>query len=167
MKNVCDCGLDISSCGCHLLILNGHGSHVNKDVVKTAQIVGLDLIMLPLQSLHAMQTLDVFCFKTFEQAFCLLRDVWTLRNKSKSASKEVLESWVFIAVEKAFTKKNIKSGFCTTNIFPFNLCTMGENMGPSEFYKANPSTEGDDLAKATAMDLAALENLQSINGKYM
>ena len=66
---------------------------------------------------------------------------------------------MFIAIEKAFTKKNIKSGFCTTSIFPFNLCTMGENMGPSEFYKANPSIEGDDLEEATAMDLTTLENL--------
>ena len=72
MKNVCDCGFDISSYGCYLLIFNGHGSHVTIDVVKTAQIVGLDHITLPLQSLHAMQTLDDFCFKTFEQAFCLL-----------------------------------------------------------------------------------------------
>jgi hypothetical protein len=44
MKNVRDCGLDISSDCCHLLILDGHDSHVTTNVVKTARNVGLDLL---------------------------------------------------------------------------------------------------------------------------
>jgi hypothetical protein len=90
VKNVRDCGLGISSSCRHLLILDGHGSHVTVDVVKTARSVGLDLLTLPSHTSHAMQPLDVACFKPFKQAFRLLRDVWTLRNKSKGASKEVL-----------------------------------------------------------------------------
>jgi hypothetical protein len=93
-----DCGLGISSTCCHLLILDGHGSHVTTDVVKTARSVGLDLLTLPSHTLHALQPLDVSCFKPFKQAFCLECDVWTLGNKSKGASKEVLASWVSVVL---------------------------------------------------------------------
>jgi hypothetical protein len=78
VKNVHDSGLSISPTCRHLLILDGHGSHVTMDVVKTARSVGLDLLTLPSHTSHAMQPLDVSCFKPFKQAFRLLRDVWTL-----------------------------------------------------------------------------------------
>lgn len=61
--NVCDCDLGISSNCCHLFILDGHGSHVTIDVVKTARSIGLDLLTLPLHTFHALQLLDVSCFK--------------------------------------------------------------------------------------------------------
>jgi hypothetical protein len=67
-----------------------------------------------------------------------LRDVWILRNKSKGASKEVLASWVFAALEKSLTEKNIKNRFHTTCIFPFNPLTVDGKMGPSEFYRRVP-----------------------------
>ena len=54
VKNVRDYGLGISPSCRHLLILNGHGSHVTMDVVKTARSVGLDLLTLPSHTSHAM-----------------------------------------------------------------------------------------------------------------
>ena len=111
VKNVRDCGLGISSHCRHLLILNGHVSYVTIDVVKTAQSVGLDLLTCPLHTSHVMQPLNVSCFKPFKQAFCLLRDVWTMGNKSKGAPKEMLASWMSIALQKALSWKNIRSGF--------------------------------------------------------
>jgi hypothetical protein len=138
VKNVRNCGLHISPLCRHLLILDGHGSHVTMDVVKAARSVGLDLLTLPSHTSHAMQPLDESCFKPFKQAFRLLRDVWTLQNKSKGASKEVLAKWVSTVLEKALSEKNIKIGFRTTGIFPFNLHAMDEKMGPSKFYKEVP-----------------------------
>ena len=69
VKNICDCGLGISSSCRHLLILDGHGSHVTVDVIKTAKSIGLDLLTLPSHTSHAMEPLDVSCFKPFKQAF--------------------------------------------------------------------------------------------------
>jgi hypothetical protein len=134
VKNVCDYGLGISLTCRHLLILDGHGSHVTMEVVKIARSVGLDLLILPLHTSHAMQPLDVSCFKPFKQAFWLFKDFWTLQNKSKRASKEVLAKWVSTALEKVLSE-NIKSGLRTTRIFPFNPHAMDEKMGPSEFYR--------------------------------
>jgi hypothetical protein len=164
VKNVRDSGLGISPTCRHLLILDGHGSHVTMDVVKIARSVGLDLLTLPSHTPHAMQPLDVSCFKPFKQAFQLLRDVWTLHNKSKGASKEVLAKWVFAALEKALSKKNIKSGFRTTGIFPFNPRAMDEKMGPSEFYREVPA--GLDSNFQT-VDLDAPESLHTVNGTFV
>jgi hypothetical protein len=54
VKNVRDNGLSISPTCHHLLILDGHGSHVTMDVVKIARSVGLDLLTLPSHTSHAM-----------------------------------------------------------------------------------------------------------------
>jgi hypothetical protein len=125
-----------------LLILNGHESHVTTDVVKTAQGVGLYMLTLPSHTSHAMQPLDVSCFKPFKQAFPLLRDMWTLRNKSKGASKEVLASWVSAALQKSLIENNIKSGFRTTGIFHLNPQAMDGKIGPSEFYMRDQAQGG-------------------------
>jgi hypothetical protein len=150
-----------------LLVLDGHGSHVTMDVVKTAHAVGLDLLTLPSHTSHAMQPLDVLCFKTFKQAFRLLRDVWTLRNKSRGASKEVLATWVSSALTKALTHKNITSGFRTIGIFPFNPHAMQDKIGPSEFYREVPMTTAACMPHGEAVDLGAPENLQGIVGTFM
>jgi hypothetical protein len=155
VKNICDCGLGISPSYWHLLILDGHGSHVTIDVVKSARSVGLDFITLPSHTLHALQPLDVSCFKPFKQAFRLLRDVWTLRNKSKGASKEVLAQWVSTALKKALIERNIKSRFRSRRIFPFNPHAMEGKMGPSDFYNSVPGTIGDMMGDPIAIDLAA------------
>jgi hypothetical protein len=137
------------------------------DVVKIARAVGLDLLTLPLYRSHTMQPLDVSCFKPFKQAFCLLRDIWTLRNKSKGASKEVLVTWVSSALTKALTHKNITSGFQTTGIFPFNPHAMQDKNRPSEFYREVPMITAACMPEREAMDLGALENLQGISGTFM
>jgi hypothetical protein len=113
-----------------------------------------------------MQPLDVSCFKPFKQAFRLLRDVWTLRNKSRGAPKEVLATWVSSALEKALTEKNITSGFRTTGIFPLNPQAMDDKMGPSEFYREIPISNAGDMPEPEAVDLAALEILQTITGTF-
>jgi hypothetical protein len=65
VKNVRDCGLGTSSSYRHLFILDGHGSHITVDVVKTARSVSLDLLMLLLHIFHVMQPLHVSCLKPF------------------------------------------------------------------------------------------------------
>jgi hypothetical protein len=53
----------------HMLILDGHGSHVTLEAIEQAQEFGLDMITLPSHTSHALQPLDVVCFKPFKIAF--------------------------------------------------------------------------------------------------
>ncbi len=65
----------------HLLILDGHNSHVTLDVVHKVMGVGLNLITLPSHTSHTLQPLDVLGFKPFKIAFRTYRNVWTLVTK--------------------------------------------------------------------------------------
>ena len=47
----------------HLLVWDGHNSHVTLEVVISAMNFGLDIISLSSHTSHAMQPLDVSCFK--------------------------------------------------------------------------------------------------------
>jgi hypothetical protein len=53
----------------HLLILDGHGSHVTLQVIHQAQVLGLDMLTLLVHTKHALQPLNVNCFKPFKLAF--------------------------------------------------------------------------------------------------
>jgi hypothetical protein len=66
----------------HLLILDGHNSHVMIDVVHKAKGVGLDLITLSSHINHVpLKPFNVVSFKLFKTAFKAYKDVWTLMNK--------------------------------------------------------------------------------------
>jgi hypothetical protein len=53
----------------HLLILDGHNSHVTIGIVHKVKKVGLDLITPPSHTSHALQPFDVTCFKPFKTVF--------------------------------------------------------------------------------------------------
>jgi hypothetical protein len=57
----------------HLLILNGHGSHVTIRALKQAHEFGLDMISLPAHTSHALQPLDFFALNHLKLHFQRLR----------------------------------------------------------------------------------------------
>jgi hypothetical protein len=65
----------------HLVILDGHNSHVT--LVAVAMQSGLDIVFLPFHTSHTLKPLDVSCFKPFKIAFKQIRDSWILLNKGK------------------------------------------------------------------------------------
>jgi hypothetical protein len=126
----------------HLLILDGHSSHVTIEVVKRARAVGLHLLTLPSHYSHAMQPLDVAVFKPFKGAFRVYRDAWTLQNRGRGVRKEVLASWTSKALSRALTVANIEAGFRKIGIYPLNITAMDSSLGPSTAYTEVPG-EGE------------------------
>ncbi|MCO5581457.1 hypothetical protein L7F22_035342 [Adiantum nelumboides] len=53
----------------HLLILDGHESHVSQEVVAKAYEAGIDIITLPTHTSHKLQPLDVSAFKSLKVQF--------------------------------------------------------------------------------------------------
>jgi hypothetical protein len=75
----------ISPTNRHLLILDGHGSHVTLGVVHKARQTGLDLLTLLSHTSHTLQPLDVSIFRPFKCAFGGYKDVWTLHHMGQAA----------------------------------------------------------------------------------
>jgi hypothetical protein len=53
----------------HKLIFNGHGSHATFEAIEQAQTFKLDMVTLLSHTSHALQPLDVVCFKPFKTTF--------------------------------------------------------------------------------------------------
>jgi len=133
----------------HLLVLDGHNSHVTLEVVKISMESGLDIVSLPSHTSHALQPLDVACFKPFKTAFRKIRDSWTLMNKNKRVSKQDLCEWTSKALKAALTSKNIKAGFKKTGIWPLDRTAAVSQMGASGgFEEGQPSRPGGQQTRA-------------------
>jgi hypothetical protein len=136
----------------HVLVLNGHNSHVTLDVVRKAATVGLDIVTLPSHTSHHLQPLDVAVFRPFKYAFRKLRNAWTLCHKCRPAQKEDLCQWVCLALRKALSERNIKKDFAKTGIWPFNPSAVDGFMGLAEAFqpdvpmvKDSSSDEADEV----------------------
>ena len=94
----------------HVLILDGHNSHVTLEVVRISMESGLDIVSLPFHTSHALQPLDVSCFKPFKIAFRKIRDRWLLTSKTKPVDKRTLYEWTSQALKVALTPKISSQG---------------------------------------------------------
>lgn len=136
---------DLSQTSRHLLILDGHNSHVTLEVIHKASQAGIDMVTLPSHTSHALQPLDVSVFASFKKAFRRIRDEWVLKNGGRAPTKEDLAEWVYKGLRKAATPKNIQSGFRTTGIFPLKSTAVDNQLGPSEAFQAND--QGDAVGE--------------------
>jgi len=118
----------------HLLILDGHGSHVTLEAIKQAQAFGLDVITLPSHTSHAFQPLDVACLKPFKIAFRKERNITMVKRNYIEPNKITLVGWVDKTLDLTFTRQNIMLGFKGTRIWPLNLKAMDSKIGPSTLY---------------------------------
>ena len=145
----------------HLLVLDGHGSHVTLEVVQKAKSAGLDIITLPSHTSHRLQPLDVSIFKPFKVAFRACRDRWTMGNKGRVARKEELVEWVAEGLKRALTSMKIQKGFAATRIWPLQPIAMDKYMAPSSCYidpcEENIEDEHDDVEEDAIPDIAEVQ----------
>jgi hypothetical protein len=115
------------------------------EVVHKAMAVGLDLITLPSYTSHHLQPLDVSVFGPFKRAFKRYREAWTFQHCGRGASKMVLAQWVSVELQKSLTKSNIKAGFRSTRIWPFNSAVVNQYMTHSQqFIQTNNVDDNEE-----------------------
>jgi hypothetical protein len=86
--------IGISQTNHHLVIINGHGSHVTLEATQQAQDFGLDMVIVPSHTYeHVFQALDVSCFKSFKIAFKKKIKAMA-KNNYLELDKMMLASWV-------------------------------------------------------------------------
>jgi len=141
----------------HLLILDDHTSHVTLEVVRIAMLSGVDLLTFPSHTSHALQPLDVSCFKPFKVAFRAYRDKWTVEHVGQVPSKDDLASWVAFALRKGLTPENITKGFETTGIYPLNVRAMDNKVGLSLTYQRGRVEKSCDFDNGPEVDFEVEE----------
>ena len=141
-------GPGVSPTNRHLLIVDGHTSHVTIEVTKTCMQYGIDIVTLPSHTSHALQPLDRTCFAPFKAAFRRIRDDWIRDRQNKKVSKSMLCEWTSKALGQALTPSNIKAGFRRTGIWPLDREAVAADMGPATRFQADngDQREGEDGA---------------------
>ena len=129
-----------------LLILDGHKSHFNLEVLLKAKTHGIDMVSLPSHTSHELQPLDIFCFKPLKQAFRAYRDIWSKSNIGNEARQQNLAQWKCLTILKALIPKNIIVGFRAAGIYPLNKDAMMGKMGAHEIFHDN-ERRGEDSKK--------------------
>ena len=119
----------------HLLVVDGHNSHVTLNVVMKAMDVGLDLLTLPSHTTHRLQPLDVSIFAPFKKYFRRYRDAWVMKNRGRAACKEILAMWVSLGLQRALISSNIQAGFRGTSIWPLNPGMVEKYLGPAQAFE--------------------------------
>jgi hypothetical protein len=73
--------------------------------------VGLDMVTLPTYTSHALQPLNVTCFKPFKTTFRKERTSTMVKNNYLEPNKATLVAWVDKALQQPLKKENIKLRF--------------------------------------------------------
>jgi hypothetical protein len=104
----------------HLIICDGHDSHISVGMVNFCIQHCIDLLLLPPHSSHIMQPLDVAIFGSLKCAI-LLQISHLLRSGITRIQKvEWLERYIE-ARERAITQYNILAGWRGAGLFPENM----------------------------------------------
>jgi hypothetical protein len=94
------------------LIFDGHGSHTTPDIIRHCIHNRIHLALLPPHTSHLTQPLDVGVFSS------LKAQIFSTGN-SRMQKAEWLDAFI-LARAKAFTQRNILSGWRGTGLNPFN-----------------------------------------------
>ena len=104
----------------HLLLVDGHTSHINWHIVDFAINEGIHMVCLPSHSTYLLQPLDVSCFGLLTKNYNKALDAFHLKNGLWAEVKKP-QFWELLKVSRkeTFTPETIqaawkKSGCCQT-----------------------------------------------------
>jgi hypothetical protein len=92
------------------------------------------MITLPTYTSHALQPLNITCFKPFKTIFRKERTSAMVKNNYLEPNKTTLVAWVDKALQQPLKKENMKLGFKVSRIWPLNLTTMVGKFGLSDVF---------------------------------
>ena len=127
----------------HLLILDGHGSHMVVQTIDEANNLGIDLLTLPAHTTHRLQPLDVSVFGPFKNYFRSERVAWMAKNPGVEVKRFELAELASKAFKRALTPSNIKAGFRRTGIWPLNYDALMHDTGCSQAFHVDGQEEGN------------------------
>ena len=107
-----------------LLILDGHGSHMDIDTIDILVENDIHLFCLPPHTTNILQPLDLAVFRPLKTRFSNITDMVKLASLCSanplSVTKKNFTALFKVAFEEAMSISTIKNGFRKCGIYPFN-----------------------------------------------
>jgi len=103
----------------HLLILDGHHSHINLEFYQYAIDNNIELLCFPSHTTHLLQPLDVGLFGPLQKYYGKAANDH-MRDTRAAVVKGTFWKFYSAARRQAYTKENLKSAWRKTEIHPFN-----------------------------------------------
>ena len=113
-----------------LLIIDGHGSHIQAKFIAHCMENGIDLLVMPPHCSHLLQPLDVGVFAAFKRAHSVEMDSVSRLSTQRISRHEWLQMFIRARV-KAVTTSNILAGWRGAGLIPFNPSKVLKNL-PSQ-----------------------------------
>ena len=154
----------LPNCGDHrpqLLILDSHCSHEVLTVLEMAKENNIHILALPPHCTHALQPLDRCIFGPVNKAYNNACSQFTSDNPGKVVDKNVFPELYKQAYYAGVTAGNIKSGFRSCGIHPFNSDAVPDSMmAPSLVtdQPAPPTPPAAPSAPPTPVETSDLED---------
>ncbi|CAH1987730.1 unnamed protein product [Acanthoscelides obtectus] len=103
-----------------LLILDGHASHKDLDVIEFARKNNIHMLSTPPHTTHKLQPLDRTFMKPFKSAYNDACDLWMRANPAIRISEYEIAGFVAIAFNRVSRMDIAVNGFHCTGIHPFD-----------------------------------------------
>ncbi|XP_069685882.1 uncharacterized protein [Periplaneta americana] len=116
-----------------ILILDGHHSHTSFATADLCEKYGIEVLLLPPHTTHALQPLDVCIFKPLKSYYNSHGTSWQHSNPNRAISKLSFGSIFKKAWDSAATVGNGVKGFEVTGIYPLNRTAIASHKFVSEF----------------------------------
>ena len=151
-----------------LLILDGHTSHINYEICRTARSNDIHLLKLPSHCTHLLQRLDLAVLKPIKSVWYKVVEDFTRRERRVLTIKD-FPSLFASALRNGYKKDYGIAGFRKAGIIPFNPDVISsKQLGPSiPFSETNDTilnttpTVNFTMAPAPATSISALTSCPS------
>lgn len=128
-----------------LLLLDGHSSHKNLEVLRYAKLNNVIIFCLPPHCTHRAQPLDVSFYSPLTTYYNQELSLWIRNHPGRIVTHYQVAQLFNNAYVKAATLKNAQSGFSATGIFPFNPNIFPEWMFDPALVTDQPATASENI----------------------
>ena len=157
-----------------LLLMDGHATHINIDVIDLARENDVHLLCLPSHTTHLLQPLDVGVFKSLKNAYSKVCKKYLASNPGRVITTDIIASLLGQAWPESVTPVNIMGGFHKCGIFPLNPGAVSDRQLATSTVTTNKVQEnesGDGVACASShssqhINSSDFESLSSTELKF-
>lgn len=106
------------------LFFDGHHSHISVSVIQHCQDNNVHLMLLPSNTTHVLQPLDVGVYGPLKQAWKKILADYKLATRASNIGKEEFPSLLYQLWDRSFKPQHLQGGFKETGLFPFKYSAI-------------------------------------------